>query len=70
MIRVAFIIGDYPPAERRLREESAKSYSTVRGRSRHHLGGTVAVRRPLAGRDPTGGALLPRRLSARRARGL
>src|SRR3954464_13543960 len=28
MIRVAFIIGDYPPAERRLREETAKSYST------------------------------------------
>jgi allantoin racemase len=28
MIRVAFIIGDYPPAERRLREEVAKSYST------------------------------------------
>ena len=28
MIRVAFIIGDYPPEERRLREEVAKSYST------------------------------------------
>jgi allantoin racemase len=29
MIRVAFIIGDYPPEERRLREEVAKSYSTA-----------------------------------------
>jgi allantoin racemase len=28
MIRVAFIIGDYPPEERRKREEVAKSYST------------------------------------------
>src|SRR6266850_3349849 len=28
MIRVAFIIGDYPPEERRLREEVARSYST------------------------------------------
>jgi allantoin racemase len=28
MIRVAFIIGDYPPEERRLREDVAKSYST------------------------------------------
>ena len=28
MIRVAFIIGDYPPEERRLREEVAKSFST------------------------------------------
>src|SRR5256885_394090 len=28
MIRVAFIIGDYPPAERRLREETAKSFSS------------------------------------------
>jgi len=29
MIRVAFIVGDYPPAERRLREETAKSFSTA-----------------------------------------
>src|SRR6267378_2677160 len=29
MIRVAFIIGDYPPQERRLREETAKSFSTA-----------------------------------------
>jgi hypothetical protein len=29
MIRVAFIIGDYPPEERRLREEVARSFSTV-----------------------------------------
>ena len=29
MIRVAFIIGDYPPAERRLREDVAKSYSSA-----------------------------------------
>src|SRR5215467_9652231 len=29
MIRVAFIIGDYPPEERRLREEVARSYSTA-----------------------------------------
>src|SRR5262245_6198419 len=28
MIRVAFIIGEYPPEERRLREEVAKSYSS------------------------------------------
>jgi hypothetical protein len=28
MIQVAFIIGDYPPAERRLREETAKSFSS------------------------------------------
>src|SRR6516164_6187939 len=29
MIRVAFVIGDYPPEERRKREEAAKSYSTA-----------------------------------------
>ena len=29
MIRVAFIIGDYPPEERRLREETAKSFSSA-----------------------------------------
>jgi allantoin racemase len=29
MTRVAFIIGDYPPAERKLREEVAKSYSSA-----------------------------------------
>src|ERR1044071_6021434 len=29
MIRVAFIIGDYPPEERRLREDVAKSFSTA-----------------------------------------
>jgi allantoin racemase len=29
MIRVAFIIGDYPPAERKLREETAKSFSSA-----------------------------------------
>src|SRR5437667_129912 len=29
MIRVAFIIGDYPPDERRLREETAKSFSSA-----------------------------------------
>ena len=29
MIRVAFIIGDYPPEERRLREDTAKSFSTA-----------------------------------------
>jgi allantoin racemase len=29
MIRVAFIIGDYPPEERRLREETAKSFATA-----------------------------------------
>src|SRR3982074_2481194 len=29
MIRVAFIIGDYPPEERRLRETVAKSFSTA-----------------------------------------
>src|SRR5439155_23761555 len=29
MIRVAFIIGDYPPQERRLREETAKSFSSA-----------------------------------------
>jgi allantoin racemase len=29
MIRVAFIIGDYPPAEKKLREDVAKSYSTA-----------------------------------------
>ena len=28
MIRVAFVIGDYPPEERRIRENVAKSYST------------------------------------------
>src|SRR5262245_48171662 len=28
MIRVAFIIGEYPPEERRLREEVAKSYAS------------------------------------------
>jgi allantoin racemase len=28
MIRVAFIVGDYPPEERRLREETAKSFSS------------------------------------------
>src|SRR5947207_8722447 len=29
MIRVAFIIGDYPPEERRLRENVARSFSTA-----------------------------------------
>jgi allantoin racemase len=29
MIRVAFIIGDYPPAERKLREDVAKSFSSA-----------------------------------------
>ena len=29
MIRVAFIIGDYPPAERKLREDTAKSFSSA-----------------------------------------
>src|SRR5437899_8252009 len=29
MIRVAFVIGDYPPEQRRLREEVAKSYSSA-----------------------------------------
>src|SRR5438045_4386684 len=29
MIRVAFVIGDYPAAERRLREEVAKSYGSA-----------------------------------------
>lgn len=28
MVRVAFIIGEYPPAERRLREETAKAYES------------------------------------------
>jgi allantoin racemase len=28
MIRVAFVIGDYPPAERKLREDTAKSFSS------------------------------------------
>src|SRR5215467_16367323 len=28
MVRVAFVIGDYPPEERRKREDVAKSYST------------------------------------------
>src|ERR1700689_3714401 len=28
MIRVAFIIGDYPPAEKKLGEDAAKSYSS------------------------------------------
>src|SRR5438046_4375321 len=29
MIRVAFVIGDYPPEQRRLREDVAKSYSSA-----------------------------------------
>jgi allantoin racemase len=29
MIRVAFVIGDYPPEQRRLREEVARSYSSA-----------------------------------------
>jgi allantoin racemase len=29
MIRVAFVIGDYPPAQRRLREDVARSYSSA-----------------------------------------
>src|SRR5436190_18599186 len=29
MVRVAFVIGDYPTAERRLREDVAKSYSSA-----------------------------------------
>ncbi len=29
MIRIAFIIGEYPPAERRLREEAAMAYSSA-----------------------------------------
>src|SRR5437879_668329 len=29
MIRVAFVIGDYPPDQRRLREDTARSYSSA-----------------------------------------
>src|SRR6476620_835612 len=29
MVRVAFAIGDYPPEERRIREETAKSYASA-----------------------------------------
>src|SRR5216683_1362010 len=29
MIRVAFVIGNYPPQERRLREDAARSYSSA-----------------------------------------
>ena len=29
MIRVAFVIGDYPPEQRKLREDTAKSYSSA-----------------------------------------
>ena len=29
MIRVAFIIGDYPPEQRKLREDTAKSFSSA-----------------------------------------
>jgi allantoin racemase len=29
MIRVAFVIGDYPPEQRRLREDAARSYSSA-----------------------------------------
>jgi allantoin racemase len=29
MIRVAFVIGDYPPAEKKLREDTAKSFSSA-----------------------------------------
>src|SRR5262249_60328414 len=29
MVRVAFIIGEYPPEERRLREDVAKSYASA-----------------------------------------
>jgi hypothetical protein len=33
MTRVAFVIGDYPPQERRLREDAARSYSSAMWRS-------------------------------------
>ena len=29
MIKVAFVIGEYPPAQRRLREDAARSYSSA-----------------------------------------
>jgi hypothetical protein len=29
MIRVAFVVGDYPPAEKKLREDTAKSFSSA-----------------------------------------
>ena len=29
MVRVAFVVGDYPPDQRKLREDAAKSYASA-----------------------------------------
>ena len=42
MIRVAFVIGDYPPAERKLREDTALS-KQVLGKGWTFEGGETAV---------------------------
>ena len=69
MIRVAFIIGQYPPEERRLREEVAKSFSTAEVEVGILSVAPSPVWGAFAGRNPAGGALLSRRLSARRGEG-
>ncbi len=47
MLRVAFVVGDYPPAEKKLREDVAKSYSNAEV----EVGIIPQSRRPSAGLD-------------------
>ena len=49
MIRVAFVIGDYPPEQRRLREETARSYSSAEV----EVGILSVPARPFDGLTPT-----------------
>ena len=59
MIRVAFVIGDYPPAERKLREDAAKSFSSAEV----EVGILSVAPSPFGGLEPggnpAGGALFP-----------
>ena len=67
MIRVAFVVGDYPPAEKKLREDTAKSYSSAEV----EVGIISVAPQPFGGlgpgRNPAGRALLPRRVHPRGA---
>src|SRR5258708_38965319 len=49
MIRVAFVIGDYPPEQRRLREDAARSYSSADV----DVGIVSVTARPFDGLGPT-----------------
>ena len=51
MIRVAFIVGDYPPEEKRRREDVAKSYSSAEV----EVGIVSVAARPFDGLGPAEG---------------